>query len=134
MHGQHTDRPDADYLTWARAVLGIQRTPPTIPDPVIAALALRYPGMRPFSNGALFEGIVTAIIGQSISVQAAALLLKSALSLIGDVCACRRGASAGRRHAQTGRGPAAVLQPSVRRNALSTFVSKTRSKESGVLS
>jgi 3-methyladenine DNA glycosylase/8-oxoguanine DNA glycosylase len=29
--------------------------------------------MRPFSNGNLFEGIITAIVGQSISVQAAAV-------------------------------------------------------------
>ena len=40
--------------------------------------------MRPYSNGNLFEGIVTAIIGQSISVQAAAVTERKLAALFAD--------------------------------------------------
>lgn len=62
-----------DDIAWAESVLGMNRRPPAIADPVINAIARRYPGMRPWSNGSLFDGIITAIVGQSISVQAAAV-------------------------------------------------------------
>jgi DNA-3-methyladenine glycosylase II len=68
-----TNRPDLDHQRWADAVLGVDRCAPPLADPVIREIATRYPGMRPYSNGDLFEGIVTAIVGQSISVQAAAV-------------------------------------------------------------
>lgn len=68
-----TNRDDVDHQLWARIVLGTDRIAPAIDDPVVAEIAASYPGMRPFSNSSLFEGIVTAIIGQSISVQAAAV-------------------------------------------------------------
>ena len=68
-----TNRPELDHQAWADSVLGVRRVPPDIADPTVAAIAVRYPGMRPYSNGNLFEGIVTAIVGQSISVQAAAV-------------------------------------------------------------
>jgi AraC family transcriptional regulator of adaptative response / DNA-3-methyladenine glycosylase II len=42
-------------------------------DPVVQALAGRFPGLRPYCDGSLFDGIVTAIVGQSISVAAAAV-------------------------------------------------------------
>ena len=64
---------DARHQQWADDVLGAKRIPPKIDDPVIARIAARFPGMRPYSNGNLFEGIITAIVGQSISVQAAAV-------------------------------------------------------------
>jgi 3-methyladenine DNA glycosylase/8-oxoguanine DNA glycosylase len=64
---------DADHAEWAARVLGVKRVAPQMSDAVIAEIASRFPGMRPFSNGALFDGIVTAIVGQSISVQAAAV-------------------------------------------------------------
>ena len=68
-----TNRPELDHQDWTDRVLGARRIAPAIADPVIAAIAARYSGMRPFSNGDLFDGIVTAIVGQSISVQAAAV-------------------------------------------------------------
>jgi 3-methyladenine DNA glycosylase/8-oxoguanine DNA glycosylase len=68
-----TNQPEIDHQEWAGRVLGVHRARPAVTDSVIRSLADRFPGMRPFSNGDLFEGIVTAIIGQSISVQAAAV-------------------------------------------------------------
>lgn len=67
-----SNRP-ADDNEWAVRVLGVKRTAPVLGDPVVAQIAARYPGMRPWSNGNIFEGVVTAIVGQSISVQAAAV-------------------------------------------------------------
>lgn len=57
---------------WARRVLGIDISLPIFGDPRVAALADRYPGLRPYADGSLFDGILTAIIGQSISVASAA--------------------------------------------------------------
>lgn len=68
-----TDRPELDHQDWADRVLGVRRIAPAIGDPVVRSIAERFPGMRPYSNGSLFAGIVTAIVGQSISVQAAAV-------------------------------------------------------------
>jgi DNA-3-methyladenine glycosylase II len=64
--------PDGDD-GWARSVLAIDRRPPDVADPVVAAIATQFPGMRPFSSGSLFEGIVSCIAGQSITVAAAAV-------------------------------------------------------------
>ena len=60
-------------LSWAERVLGIAGLPPRFDDPVVEALWLRYPGMRPFSAGSLFDGLVTSIVGQSITIAAAAV-------------------------------------------------------------
>lgn len=40
-------------------------------DSVIASLANRYPGLRSYTDGSLFAGLVTSIIGQSISIASA---------------------------------------------------------------
>jgi 3-methyladenine DNA glycosylase/8-oxoguanine DNA glycosylase len=45
---------------------------PRFDDPVMAALASKHAGLRPWSAGSLFEGVVSSIVGQSISVAAAA--------------------------------------------------------------
>lgn len=62
-----------DDERWARAVLGLGLHPPTFADPVVARLASGTPGLRPFSSGSLFDGLVTSIVGQSITVAAAAV-------------------------------------------------------------
>ncbi|HET7055323.1 MAG TPA: hypothetical protein VFI12_02610, partial [Thermomicrobiales bacterium] len=79
-----TDRPELDHQDWAERVLGIHRARPAFTDPVIRGLADRFPGMRPFSNGDLFEGIVTAIVGQSVSVQAAAVTERKLAELFAE--------------------------------------------------
>lgn len=58
---------------WASAVLGIDATMPGFTDPVLHELACRFPGLRSYCDGSLFDGIVTSIVGQSISVAAAAV-------------------------------------------------------------
>jgi DNA-3-methyladenine glycosylase II len=40
-------------------------------EPVIAGLAARMPGMRSFTDGSLYLGLVTSIIGQSVSIASA---------------------------------------------------------------
>jgi 3-methyladenine DNA glycosylase/8-oxoguanine DNA glycosylase len=67
--GSRTDDHDA---TWAAAVLGTNAAMPIFGDPILAALAAKHAGMRPWSAGSLFEGVVSSIVGQSISVAAAA--------------------------------------------------------------
>jgi 3-methyladenine DNA glycosylase/8-oxoguanine DNA glycosylase len=57
---------------WAAAVLGISAAIPRFDDPVLAGLARAHPGLRPWSAGSLYEGVVSSIVGQSISVAAAA--------------------------------------------------------------
>lgn len=58
---------------WGSVVLGLDIALPHFDDPVIADLACRFPGLHPYCDGSLFDGIVTAIVGQSISVAAAAV-------------------------------------------------------------
>ena len=45
---------------------------PKFDDPIMAALACEHAGLRPWSAGSHFEGVVSSIVGQSISVAAAA--------------------------------------------------------------
>jgi DNA-3-methyladenine glycosylase II len=42
-------------------------------DPMLFEIAGRYPGLAPYCDGSLFEGLVTSIVGQSISVASAAM-------------------------------------------------------------
>ncbi len=46
---------------------------PAFADPVIQRLSHQFPGLRAYCDGSLFDGIVTSIVGQSISVAAAAV-------------------------------------------------------------
>lgn len=69
---------------WARAVLGLGRQPPIFTDPVLAGLAAAAPGLRPWSAGSLFEGLVTSIVGQSITVAAAAVTVTRLAALFHD--------------------------------------------------
>ena len=64
--------PNADAEEWARLVLGIGTVMPEFTDPVIEKLADTFPGMRSYSDGSIFDGILTAIIGQSVSLASAA--------------------------------------------------------------
>jgi hypothetical protein len=64
--------PEFD-AAWARATLGLGRVPPIGIDATVEAVRARFPGLRPWANGSLFEGLVGSIVGQSISVAAAAV-------------------------------------------------------------
>jgi 3-methyladenine DNA glycosylase/8-oxoguanine DNA glycosylase len=67
--GSASAAADAD---WVMRVLGTAAIPPTFTDPLLVALAASHPGFRPWANGSLFEGAISSIVGQSISVAAAA--------------------------------------------------------------
>ncbi len=58
---------------WGRSVLGMGEACPNVADEVPAALRLRFPGLRAFAYGSLFDGVVSSIVGQSISVASAAV-------------------------------------------------------------
>jgi len=69
---------------WLDAVLGFSLQMPSFTDPVINRLALRMPGLRPFANGSLFDGVIGSIVGQSISVAAAATTERRLAALVHD--------------------------------------------------
>ncbi len=69
--GDASERSDWD---WAARVLGIERQMPELADPVLQGIAARHPGLRPHASGSLFEGLVDSIVGQSITVLAAAVV------------------------------------------------------------
>lgn len=69
---------------WGSAVLGMDIPMPSFDDPVITALVARFPGLHPYCDGSLFDGIVTAIVGQSISVAAAAVTQAKLAALYAD--------------------------------------------------
>jgi 3-methyladenine DNA glycosylase/8-oxoguanine DNA glycosylase len=77
-----TASPEED-ATWVEQALGSGTTFPAFADPVIAALAAKFPGMRPMSDGSLFDGLITSIVGQSISVAAAAVTQAKLCALFG---------------------------------------------------
>jgi 3-methyladenine DNA glycosylase/8-oxoguanine DNA glycosylase len=67
-----SSRPSELDAQWAMAVLGTDEAMPSFDDPILAALAHDHAGMRPWAAGSLFEGFMSSIVGQSISVAAAA--------------------------------------------------------------
>lgn len=70
--------------SWANAVLGLDRPLPGRIDPVVDAARVRFPGLRPWANGSLYEGLIGAIVGQSISVAAAAVTETRLAALFDD--------------------------------------------------
>jgi 3-methyladenine DNA glycosylase/8-oxoguanine DNA glycosylase len=67
--GSASEERDAD---WADAVLAVSQAVPIFRDPVLVNLSSEHEGFRSWSAGSLFEGFVSTIVGQSISVAAAA--------------------------------------------------------------
>jgi DNA-3-methyladenine glycosylase II len=67
-----TASPDRDRR-WANDVLGTGAELPAPIDPVVDAIRARFPGLRAWANGSLYEGLIGAIVGQSISVAAASV-------------------------------------------------------------
>jgi 3-methyladenine DNA glycosylase/8-oxoguanine DNA glycosylase len=65
------DRAEAER--WAAGRLGWGAEPPAITEPVAARHLAAAPGLRPYASGSLAQGVLTSIIGQSITVQAAAV-------------------------------------------------------------
>lgn len=69
---------------WAPAVLGTRAMMPRFEDAVLAMLAGAHAGLRPWASGSLFTGIVTSIVGQSISVAAAATAERRLFALFNE--------------------------------------------------
>ena len=69
---------------WAASALGTNAVMPVFEDPVLAALALQHSGLKPWSAGSLYEGVVSSIVGQSISVAAAATTERRLFELFND--------------------------------------------------
>jgi 3-methyladenine DNA glycosylase/8-oxoguanine DNA glycosylase len=70
--------------TWARSTLGLGLASPICADEVVASARERFLGLRPWANGSLFEGLVGSIVGQSISVAAAAVTENRLASIFHD--------------------------------------------------
>jgi len=68
------DADPALDLDWARRILGTDRTMPAPRDAVLKRIAARHPGLRPHASGSLFDGLIESIVGQSITVLAAAVV------------------------------------------------------------
>lgn len=81
IHGTGSAGKDA---SWANDILGLEIQLPEFSDPMIQVLANAYPGLRPMGDGGLFEGLLTAIVGQSISVAAAAVTQAKLCRLYGE--------------------------------------------------
>lgn len=67
---------------WLGGLLGVDESLPHFTDPVIRQLAADMPGLRPFANGDLFDGVIGSIVGQSITVAAAATTERRLASLV----------------------------------------------------
>ena len=67
-----TAAPELD-AAWLAAHFGPDRPCPLFADAVVTALRVTYPGLRAFCHGSVFDGLITSIVGQSISVASAAV-------------------------------------------------------------
>ena len=65
-------------------ILQMHRVMPDWQDSVIAALASRFSGLRPFAYGSVYLGLLTSIVGQSISVASAATTQGRLAALLAD--------------------------------------------------
>ena len=70
-----------DDRCWADAVLGTSDPLPRFDDPTLDQLADQFPGLRSFATGTIFDGLLGSLVGQSISVAAAAITEQRLASL-----------------------------------------------------
>jgi 3-methyladenine DNA glycosylase/8-oxoguanine DNA glycosylase len=68
-----TAAADLDW-SWLKRTQGVERRIPAFRDPIVTALAERFPGLRPHASGSLFDSLIGCIVGQSITVAAAAVV------------------------------------------------------------
>ena len=67
-----SEDPDRDRA-WADRVLGLRHPCPPFDDAILERLRHRFAGISAFAAGSVFDGLVAAIVGQSISIMAAAV-------------------------------------------------------------
>lgn len=53
-------------------------------DPVIATLSARFSGLRPLTDGGLWEGLVTSITGQAVSLHSAAAFQRRLCAMLSE--------------------------------------------------
>lgn len=58
---------------WVAGTLHPEQVVETWPDPLLNDISQRFPGLASYGDGSLFDGLVTSIVGQSISVASAAV-------------------------------------------------------------
>ncbi|CAN5624035.1 hypothetical protein BH23CHL5_BH23CHL5_17870 [soil metagenome] len=73
--------PEND-LGWLEAVLGIGQTLATFDIQTLDKLSSELAGLCPYANGSLFDGVIGSIVGQSISVAAAATVERRLAALV----------------------------------------------------
>ena len=123
------------HAGWVRAVLGGDVVLPAFIDPVIDRLAQRFIGLHPYCDGSLFDGIVTAIVGQSISVAAAAVTQGRLASLFNPSTriAGREFRPLPRAHQLADASPELVRTAGVTRRRAEALVHAARMQQDGVL-
>jgi 3-methyladenine DNA glycosylase/8-oxoguanine DNA glycosylase len=80
---QGSARADGDDV-WVRDTLNPTGIVVDWDDSMLLEIAARYPGLAPYCDGSLFDGLVTSIVGQSISVASAAMTQARLARLFGD--------------------------------------------------
>jgi DNA-3-methyladenine glycosylase II len=78
-----TADPDHD-AAWADGCLGTATPAPSFSDPILQGLRGAFPGLRTYAAGSLIEGLISSIVGQSISVAAAAVAQARLAALFHD--------------------------------------------------
>jgi 3-methyladenine DNA glycosylase/8-oxoguanine DNA glycosylase len=71
-------------VDWADRFLGLSADVPAFIDGPLAELQTRFAGLRPYANGSIFEGLVTSIVGQSITVVGAAVTERKLSALFAE--------------------------------------------------
>jgi 3-methyladenine DNA glycosylase/8-oxoguanine DNA glycosylase len=69
---------------WADRFLGLSAEIPSFNSGPLAELQTKFAGLRPYANGSIFEGLVTSIVGQSITVLGAAVTERKLSALFAD--------------------------------------------------
>jgi 3-methyladenine DNA glycosylase/8-oxoguanine DNA glycosylase len=71
-------------VAWADRFLGLSANVPAFIDGPLAELQARFADLRPYANGSIFEGLVTSIVGQSITVVGAAVTERKLSALFAE--------------------------------------------------
>ncbi|MCC6313452.1 MAG: DNA-3-methyladenine glycosylase 2 family protein [Thermomicrobiales bacterium] len=69
----HGDGDPATLAAWARRVLNPTPAPAEFDDPAVSTLGERHSGVGGYCAGSLWDGLVAAIVGQSVSLASAAV-------------------------------------------------------------
>jgi 3-methyladenine DNA glycosylase/8-oxoguanine DNA glycosylase len=71
-------------VVWAESVLGLSASLPSFTNVVLSSLVNAHDGFRPWAAGSLYLGFISTIVGQSISLAAAATTEQRLFRLFGE--------------------------------------------------